>query len=490
MLPALTMNDETCESRVADHTAVVNVACSIGQLARGFEPIERIAVAITNTSGHILSWNAGAQALFGYSADELRGASLERLYAREGAGPAQALHELRSGRDGCLRSDGFLIRKDGGRVRVHTILTALGDREAPAAVLSFMCTNENVRWFGSGVPRLDQLVAGVTDYAIFSLDPAGYVTSWNDGARNIKGYEPQEIIGQHFSRFYPADAIERRWPEHELRVATTEGRFEDEGWRVRKDGGTFWANVVITAIRDETGKLLGFCKITRDLTERRRHEEELRLSEQRLRMLMETITDHAIFMLDANGFITSWTPGCERALGYRAEEIMWKHLSNLYRDEDIGASVPWAELAFAAAHGTYKTEAWRQRRNGSAVRAHAVIRAVYDEQGEPCGYAHILTPVESPANTAEYARNAARALRMLLENELRTHLVPLRNAVALLQRRELADPTSSSMLETIHHEAEELASLLQRLLCADGTDPEFPPPNPSLRILPEQPPAE
>jgi PAS domain S-box-containing protein len=313
----------------------------------------------------------------------------------------------------------------------------------------------------SGLLRWDQLVAGVTDYAIFSLDPAGHVTSWNDGARNIKGYEPHEIIGQHFSRFYPAEAIERKWPDFELRVATTEGRFEDEGWRVRKDGSSFWANVVITAIRDEAGKLLGFCKITRDLTERRRHEEELRQSEQRLRTLMESLTEHAIFMLDANGFITSWSTGCERILGYRAAEIMWKHVSNLYRSEEIIANKPWAEIALAADQGNYESEGWRQRKDGTPFRTRVAIRAVYDEQGEPCGYAHILTPAH-PAS--QDAANTVRALRWLLEKELRTRLVPIRNALELMKRRQLADPVAGSMLDTISSEIEELATIVRRVV--------------------------
>jgi PAS domain S-box-containing protein len=116
------------------------------------------------------------------------------------------------------------------------------------------------------------LVEGVKDYAIFMLDPEGRVSSWNHGAELIKGYKAEEILGRHFSTFYPADALARGWPEHELQVARAEGRFEDEGWRVRKDGTLFWANVVITALYDQDRRLRGFAKITRDLTERKRIE--------------------------------------------------------------------------------------------------------------------------------------------------------------------------------------------------------------------------
>jgi PAS domain S-box-containing protein len=116
------------------------------------------------------------------------------------------------------------------------------------------------------------LVEKVKDYAIFGLDPNGIVVSWNAGAEHIKGYQPHEIIGHHFSRFYPAEAVRSGWPKTELEIAAREGRFEDEGWRVRKDGSQFWANVVITSLRDDAGRLRGFAKVTRDLTERRRME--------------------------------------------------------------------------------------------------------------------------------------------------------------------------------------------------------------------------
>ena len=116
------------------------------------------------------------------------------------------------------------------------------------------------------------LVEGIRDYAIFMLDPEGYVVSWNSGAETIKGYQAEEILGQHFSRFYPEKDIARRWPWHELKVAREVGRFEDEGWRLRKDGTMFWANVVITALYDREHRLRGFAKVTRDMTERRRVE--------------------------------------------------------------------------------------------------------------------------------------------------------------------------------------------------------------------------
>ena len=177
------------------------------------------------------------------------------------------------------------------------------------------------------------VVEQAQDYAIFLLDLGGRIASWNRGARRIKGYEAHEIIGRHFSTFYTQDAIDRGWPQHELEVAAREGRFEDEGWRVRKDGTRFWANVVITALVDGAGKVRGFSKITRDLTERRRNEEMLRESEGRFRLLIESVKDYAIFMLDTQGRVASWNAGAQRIKGYRAEEIIGEHFRIFYNAE-------------------------------------------------------------------------------------------------------------------------------------------------------------
>ncbi|HTV23363.1 MAG TPA: PAS domain S-box protein, partial [Polyangiaceae bacterium] len=151
-------------------------------------------------------------------------------------------------------------------------------------------------------------IDSVADYAIFMLDAQGYVRTWNKGAHRIKGYEAREIVGQHFSKFYPAEDVAAGKPEHELRVASEEGRVEDEGWRVRKDGSLFWANVVITALRGPDGSLHGFGKVTRDLSERRAAEEALRRAEQRFHHLVDAVADYSIFMLDPTGHVATWNP--------------------------------------------------------------------------------------------------------------------------------------------------------------------------------------
>ena len=199
----------------------------------------------------------------------------------------------------------------------------IAETEAAEFAVGDMTTPE-----GIGLHRL--LVESVRDYAIFALDATGHVLSWNEGARRIKGYAAEEIIGQHFSRFYGQEDLVAGKPAWELEVATRDGRIEDEGWRIRKDGTRFWANVVITALRDPSGALVGFAKVTRDLTERRRAEESLRTSEERFRLIIQSVRDYGIFMLDPTGVITSWNEGARRIKGYEAYEIIGRHFSIFY----------------------------------------------------------------------------------------------------------------------------------------------------------------
>ena len=188
------------------------------------------------------------------------------------------------------------------------------------------------------------LVENLRDYAMFLLTPEGIIASWNPGAERMKQYKAPEIIGKHFSIFYSQVDLAARKPEIELKGAAETGRYEDEGWRLRKDGTRFWANVVITAIRDTDGTLLGFGKITRDITDRR--EVELRY-----RMLIEGVTDYAIYSLDKNGNITSWNTGAQRIKKYSAEEIIGKHFSQFYTKEDAAAGLPAKVLAVANSTG-------------------------------------------------------------------------------------------------------------------------------------------
>ena len=196
------------------------------------------------------------------------------------------------------------------------------------------------------------LVADVEDYAILVLDVNGNVVTWNAGAERINGYRSEEIIGRHFSLFYPPEDIADGKPEHELAIAAANGRTADEGWRLRKDGTRFWANVGITALRDRAGTLRGYGKVTRDLTERRVADLALRASEERFRLMVDSVQDYAILTLSPAGDVTSWNAGAERIKGYRSEEIIGRHFSLFYPPEDVASGKPERELApFSAVDG-------------------------------------------------------------------------------------------------------------------------------------------
>ena len=301
--------------------------------------------------------------------------------------------------------------------------------------------------------QLDKVLSAVRDYAIFLLDPEGYVLTWNAGAAAIKGYQADEIIGEHFSRFYPAEALATNWPEQELAEARRVGRFEDEGWRLRKDGSRFWANVVITTLRDEEGGVRGFLKITRDLTERRTAEETLRASEERLRLILEAVHDYAIFMLDPGGHVVTWNPGAQRIKGWSAAEIVGHHFSRFYPPEDVTRQWPDQELRIARSQGRYEEQGWRLRKDGSRFWANVVITPMYDSSGTLRGYAKVTRDLTERRMAEEALRRAYDDLEVrvrdrtaelqrldrhkdqflaMLGHELRNPLAPIRNALEIL----------------------------------------------------------
>ncbi|HET7462964.1 MAG TPA: PAS domain-containing sensor histidine kinase [Longimicrobium sp.] len=288
------------------------------------------------------------------------------------------------------------------------------------------------------------LVESVQDYAIFALDPAGNVLSWNAGARRLKGYTREEIVGRNFSTFYPPEDLAAGKPAWELEVAERDGRVEDEGWRVRKDGTRFWANVVITALRDGSGRLVGFAKVTRDLTDRRAAEQALRRSEERLRLLVTSVKDYAIFMLDPDGYVTSWNEGAQRIKQYTEREIVGRHFSLFYPVAD--RDKPARLLEIARREGRVEDEGWRVRKDGTRFWADVVITALWDERGELVGFAKVTRDLtdrrEAELRSIEAARRAAEAeaanvakseFLAAMSHELRTPLNAIGGYVDLLE---------------------------------------------------------
>jgi PAS domain S-box-containing protein len=324
--------------------------------------------------------------------------------------------------------------------------------------------------------RLRLLVGSVRDYAIYMLDPDGHVRSWNAGAQLIKGYTEAEILGQHFSRFFtPEDAAAGK-PQAALRAAVAAGRYEEENWRVRKDGSRFWADVVITAVRDEGGALVGFAKVTRDLTERKRAEQALRASEERFRILAVTAND-AILSADAQGHVTYFNPGAERIFGYTAEEVAGRPLTMLmperFRDAHraglaryvatgearvIGKTV---ELAGVKKDGTefpleLSLAAWK---HGAEMAFTAVIRDITSrKEGEE--------QLRRYAAQLEAANKELEAFSYSVSHDLRA---PLRSidgfSQALLEDyRDRLDDSGRDFLQRVRAASQRMAMLIDDLL--------------------------
>jgi PAS domain S-box-containing protein len=324
--------------------------------------------------------------------------------------------------------------------------------------------------------RYRMLIEAVTDYAIYMLDPQGLISSWNPGARRFKGYEESEILGEHFSRFYTEADREAGLPQRAIEIATREGKFEGEGWRCRKDGTRFWAYVVIDAIRDASGNLLGFVKITRDLTERKIAEEALRKSEEQFRLLVHGVTDYAIYMMTPAGQVSSWNAGAERIKGYRPEEIIGRHFSQFYTEEDRQAGMPQIALETAARDGRFEKEGWRIRKDGSKFVANVVIDAIRAPDGKLLGFAKITRDI-TERREAERALQAARealfqsqkmdAIGQLtggIAHDFNNLLMAVLGSLELLRKRLPPDPKMMRLVDNAMQGAQRGAALTQRML--------------------------
>jgi PAS domain S-box-containing protein len=324
--------------------------------------------------------------------------------------------------------------------------------------------------------RYRLLVEAVTDYAIYMLDPSGIVTSWNRGAQRFKGYTEGEILGQHFSRFYTDEDRASELPWRALRIAAEEGRFEQEGWRVRKDGSLMWAHVVIDPIRNDAGQLLGYAKITRDVSEKKATQDALRRSEERFRLLVQGVHDYAIYMLDPEGRIANWNTGAQRFKGYTESEIIGEHFSRFYTDEDRATGLPKRALEIALREGRFEQEGWRVRKDGTRFWANVVIDPIKGDHGELIGYAKVTRDV-TERRDAQQALEEARArfvqaqkmeavgqLTGGVAHDFNNLLAVVLGNLELARRRLPADPKLTQLIENSLQAAERGATLTKRML--------------------------
>ncbi|MFM0341875.1 hybrid sensor histidine kinase/response regulator [Paraburkholderia fungorum] len=327
----------------------------------------------------------------------------------------------------------------------------------------------------SDAQRLELLVTSVRDYAIYMLDPRGTIVSWNTGAERFKGYLAKEVIGQHFSLFYTDADRQAGLPDRVLRMAAEAGKFEAEGWRVRKDGTRFWAHVVIDPITNDAGQLIGYAKVTRDITERKAAQEALRKSEEQFRLLVQGVTDYAIYMLSPEGEVSSWNAGATRIKGYERAEIVGRHFSCFYTGEDQVAGVPATMLAIASKEGRVEREGWRVRKDGTRFWAHVVVDAIRNEDGALVGFAKITrditerkeaaTAIER-ANLALFQSQKMEAIGQLtggVAHDFNNLLAVLSNGLQVLSTQSRTH-LDAKMIQSMQRAIERGASLTQQLL--------------------------
>jgi PAS domain S-box-containing protein len=374
------------------------------------------AIFMLDSAGRVATWNPGAQRFKGYVEAEIIGQHFSKFYTdddRAAGLPDRALAIAAS--EGRFETEGWRVRKSGDRFWAHVVIDPI--RGQDGAVIGYAKITRDLserrraaETLSESEERFRLLVEGIADYAIYMLDPTGRVSSWNAGAQRFKGYAAEEIIGAHFGRSYTPEDLAVDLPSKVLETAKREGRFESEGWRVRKDGTRFWAQVVVDAIRDPAGKLIGFAKITRDLSERKEAEDKLKRSQELFALLVQGVTDYAIYLLDTEGNIVSWNAGAERIKGYAAHEIIGQHFSRFYVEEDVAAGAPQEALATAMREGKFERESVRRRKDGSLFWAHVVIDPIHDADGKHIGFAKITRDVTERRRSEEALAEARNRL--------------------------------------------------------------------------------
>lgn len=316
----------------------------------------------------------------------------------------------------------------------------------------------------------------VDDYAIHTLDSAGRIASWSAGAARLFGHDASEILGCDYACFHTRKDRDAGVPQQALRQADAEGRFETEGWRVRSNGKRFWAQVVIDAIRDSQGQLLGFAQLIPDLSEGRAAKEALRRSQEQFRLLVQSVTDYAIYMLDHRGRITNWNLGAQRIKGYLPEEVIGRHFSCFYTPEDREAGEPARGLAAAEREGRFEKEGWRVRKDGSRFWANVVIDPIRDSDGRLIGFAKVTRDI---THRIEAERELERARQELFQAQKMESLGHLTGGVAhdfnnlltviigslgLLKKRLPGDQRTADLLQNALEAAQRGANLTQRML--------------------------
>ena len=329
--------------------------------------------------------------------------------------------------------------------------------------------------------RYELLVRAVTGYAIYMLDPDGNVVSWNSGAERLKGYSEAEIVGQHYSTFFTPEDRAAGQPAAALKTANETGHSDDEGWRVRKDGSRFWGLMTLDAIRDADGKLLGFAKTVRDVTQSRIAQQALAESERRFRLLVSSVVDYALFTLNLDGIIQTWNPGAERLKGYTTDEIIGKHFSIFYTVEARKAGDPERVLATARNEGRFEGEGWRVRKDGTRFWANVVIDPIRNEDGRLIGFTKITRDITERRALEQAREHLFQAQKMEsvgqltggVAHDFNNLLTAVGGSLTLLKHM-ITDPRAVKLLDTAESAVGRGSRLTQQLLTFSRQQPVNP----------------
>ena len=439
------------------------------------EQIADTAVIFIDLDGAIRGWNGGAQTLFGYGQAEIQGLHISQLYTKPDRLSGKVLGALQTAAArGRHEEEGERVRKDGGVVETQTTTYGVRDRAGvligySAVVRDVTAQRQTERALRDAERRFRLLIGGIAEYAVCTLDTNGIVTSWNLGAERITGFGADEIVGQHFSLFYAEEDRRAGQPFRALQKSAEDGHHEDEGWRLRKDGTRFAAHVVIEAITDDADQVVGYAKITRDITATHEAQQKLRESETRYQVLLQSITDHAICMLDPAGIITSWNAGSERITGYNSAEIVGEHFSVFYSEQDIREGRPYRALEIARRDGRFAEEGLRVRKDGSRFAAEVVISPILSMGGDITGFAKVTRDIteRKQREFAESANEAKSRFLAHLSHELRTPLNAIIGFSEIIKSEilgEIANKRYVSYGGDIHHSGIHLLNLVNDIL--------------------------
>jgi PAS domain S-box-containing protein len=410
--------------------------------------VEDYAIIILDENGNVQSWNKGAENIKGYKAEEIIGKSFKFFYLTEDIQKGLPDALLQTAREkGKASHEGWRVRKNGTRFWGSITISALHnlsrevtgflkltrdltDRKVTEdkfnnALEELRLKNEELK---REEDRYHKMVSEIQDYAIILMDNDGKIIDWNKGAERLKGYKPSEIIGKNFRLFYAHEDKESKLPQKLLQQASEHGSAIQEGYRIKKDGTRFWASVTITALHDDEGKVIGFSKVTKDLTnqkiaedrlaiytqELQQKNEALKRSEERYHKMIGEVQDYAIILLDKSGNILNWNAGAELIKGYTTSEIIGKNFTIFYTAEDLEKGLPYKLIKEAEERGRATTEGWRKRKDGTLFWGSIVITALHDSSRALIGFSKVTRDLTERKKNEDALKKSA--LDMELKN--------------------------------------------------------------------------